>query len=195
MNLADAFHGRHVLITGGLGFVAEPRDPTRTPRAHVTILDSLIPQFGGAAVQHRDDSQTGRRQHLADMRIRTRWISWSKARTRLQSCRPGQSWRHLARSPARPGGQLRIDDEPGRSLPKFNPCARLLYTSTRQVLWPAAAAARDRGTSDPADRRQRHQQTGRRVLPPTVSQHLWDFARPSYDQHLCLRQQYSCNTN
>ena len=49
MSLADAFHGRNVLVTGGLGFLGSNL-AIRLARcgANVTILDSLIPQFGGS---------------------------------------------------------------------------------------------------------------------------------------------------
>jgi UDP-glucose 4-epimerase len=49
MSLADAFHGRNVLVTGGLGFLGSNL-AIRLVRygANVTILDSLIPQFGGS---------------------------------------------------------------------------------------------------------------------------------------------------
>jgi UDP-glucose 4-epimerase len=49
MSLADAFHGRNVLITGGLGFLGSNL-AVKLARygANVTILDSLIPQFGGS---------------------------------------------------------------------------------------------------------------------------------------------------
>ena len=49
MSLADAFHGRNVLVTGGLGFLGSNL-VIRLARygANVTILDSLVPQFGGS---------------------------------------------------------------------------------------------------------------------------------------------------
>ncbi len=49
MNLADAFHGRNVLITGGLGFIGSNLALKLVQYgAHVTLLDSLVPQFGGS---------------------------------------------------------------------------------------------------------------------------------------------------
>ncbi|MBI3838531.1 MAG: GDP-mannose 4,6-dehydratase [Planctomycetia bacterium] len=49
MSLADAFHGRNVLVTGGLGFLGSNL-AIKLVRygANVTLLDSLIPQFGGS---------------------------------------------------------------------------------------------------------------------------------------------------
>lgn len=49
MSLADAFHGRNVLVTGGLGFIGSNL-VIKLVRygATVTVLDSLIPQFGGS---------------------------------------------------------------------------------------------------------------------------------------------------
>lgn len=48
MNVADKFHGKNVLITGGLGFIGSNL-AIKLVRygAHVTLLDSLVPQFGG----------------------------------------------------------------------------------------------------------------------------------------------------
>ena len=48
MSLADAFHGRNVLVTGGLGFLGSNL-AIKLVRygANVTLLDSLIPEFGG----------------------------------------------------------------------------------------------------------------------------------------------------
>jgi UDP-glucose 4-epimerase len=49
LNLADAFHGRNVLITGGLGFIGSNLAIKLVQYgAHVTLLDSLVPQFGGS---------------------------------------------------------------------------------------------------------------------------------------------------
>jgi UDP-glucose 4-epimerase len=49
MNLADAFHGRNVLITGGLGFIGSNLALKLVQYgADVTLLDSLVPQFGGS---------------------------------------------------------------------------------------------------------------------------------------------------
>lgn len=49
MSLADAFHGRNVLVTGGLGFLGSNLAIKLAGYgAHVTLLDSLVPQFGGS---------------------------------------------------------------------------------------------------------------------------------------------------
>lgn len=49
MSLADAFHARNVLITGGLGFLGSNLAIKLVHYgARVTILDSLVPQFGGS---------------------------------------------------------------------------------------------------------------------------------------------------
>lgn len=48
MSLADHFHNRNVLITGGLGFIGSNLAIKLVQYgAHVTLLDSLIPQHGG----------------------------------------------------------------------------------------------------------------------------------------------------
>jgi nucleoside-diphosphate-sugar epimerase len=44
----DSFRGRRVLITGGLGFIGSNLALRLVESgAQVTLLDSLIPQFGG----------------------------------------------------------------------------------------------------------------------------------------------------
>jgi nucleoside-diphosphate-sugar epimerase len=49
MTLSDAFHGRDVMITGGLGFLGSNLAIKLVQYgANVTLLDSLIPQFGGS---------------------------------------------------------------------------------------------------------------------------------------------------
>lgn len=49
MSLIDAFHGRDVLVTGGLGFLGSNLAIKLVQYgANVTLLDSLIPQFGGS---------------------------------------------------------------------------------------------------------------------------------------------------
>jgi len=48
MNLSDRFHNRNVLITGGLGFLGSNLAVKLVSYgANVTLLDSLIPAFGG----------------------------------------------------------------------------------------------------------------------------------------------------
>src|SRR5437870_1910997 len=47
-NYHDAFDGAHVLITGGLGFVGSALAHRLVALgAHVTLVDSLIPSYGG----------------------------------------------------------------------------------------------------------------------------------------------------
>ena len=49
MSLSDKFHGRNVLVTGGLGFLGSNLAIKLVEYgANVTLLDSLIPQFGGS---------------------------------------------------------------------------------------------------------------------------------------------------
>ena len=52
--LAASFRDRRVLITGGLGFIGSnlARELVELGR-RVTIVDSLVPEYGGLAVQHR----------------------------------------------------------------------------------------------------------------------------------------------
>ncbi|HWA98547.1 MAG TPA: NAD-dependent epimerase/dehydratase family protein [Pirellulales bacterium] len=49
MNLASRFYNRNVLITGGLGFIGSNLAARLVEfGAHVVLLDSLVPQFGGS---------------------------------------------------------------------------------------------------------------------------------------------------
>jgi UDP-glucose 4-epimerase len=48
MNLADEFRGKRVLITGGLGFIGSALAKALVQEgADVTLVDSLIPEYGG----------------------------------------------------------------------------------------------------------------------------------------------------
>ena len=122
MSLADAFHGRNVLVTGGLGFLGSNL-AIKLVRygANVTILDSLIPQFGGSffnIAPVRDQVVV----NISDMRdAELARHPGAGQGLHLQPGRPGQPRRQHARSAARPGRQLRLDDEPGRGLPQAQP--------------------------------------------------------------------------
>lgn len=49
MNLSESYHGRNVLVTGGLGFLGSNLAIKLVQYgANVTLLDSLVPQFGGS---------------------------------------------------------------------------------------------------------------------------------------------------
>src|SRR5438067_121576 len=62
MNVAERFHGRRVLVTGGLGFIGSNLAHRLVEcGARVTLVDSLVPQFGGNAY------------NVAEIRDRVTW--------------------------------------------------------------------------------------------------------------------------
>ncbi len=134
MNLADAFHGRHVLITGGLGFIGSNLAIQLVRRgAHVTILDSLIPQFGGAPF----NIETIRKQvvvNISDMRDPNSLDILVQGKDYIFNLAGQVSHGDSMRDPQL---DLAVNCVSTMNLVeacrKFNPGARLLYTSTRQV--------------------------------------------------------------
>ncbi len=122
MKPLDEFRGSRVLITGGLGFLGSNLAIELVQReAHVTLLDSLIPQFGGnfANIEPIADRVT---INISDMRdcpsleilVRDKDFIFNLA----GQVSHGDS---IARSAARPGRQLRLDDEPRRGMPQAQP--------------------------------------------------------------------------
>lgn len=72
MNPAEANHsdcaGRRVLITGGLGFIGSNLARTLAATgARVTVVDSLIPEYGGN-LHNLDDAPAGITVNIADVR-------------------------------------------------------------------------------------------------------------------------------
>jgi len=47
MSLTDSFSGKRILITGGLGFIGSAIAQRLAGVAGITLVDSLIPEYGG----------------------------------------------------------------------------------------------------------------------------------------------------
>lgn len=134
INFADLYAEKHVLVTGGLGFIGSNLAIRLVQcGAKVTLLDALIPELGGNRFNIRP-VESDLSVNIADMRDHQS----------LQGLVQGQDTIfHLA-------GQVSHGDsmrDPERDLGvncvaainlveacrQFNPSARLIYTSTRQV--------------------------------------------------------------
>jgi nucleoside-diphosphate-sugar epimerase len=130
----DAFHGRRVLVTGGLGFLGSNL-AIRLVRlgAQVTILDSLVPEFGGnyfniAPIREQlvVNISDMRDANSLDILVRDKDYIFNLA----GQVSHGDSMRD-------PQLDLAVNCISTMNLVeacrKHNPAARLLYTSTRQV--------------------------------------------------------------
>jgi UDP-glucose 4-epimerase len=129
-----AFRGRRVLITGGLGFIGSnlARSLVRL-RAKVTILDSLIPEYGGnrrnvAGLERRLDI------HLSDVRDRHSLPAFVRGQEFLFNL-AGQT-SHMD-SMADPDTDLEINCRAQLSIleacRRHNPGIRVVFASTRQI--------------------------------------------------------------
>lgn len=134
MSLADAFHGRNVLVTGGLGFLGSNL-AIRLVRygARVTLLDSLVPQFGGSffnIAPVRDSVVL----NISDMRDANSLDILVQGRDYIFNLAGQVSHGDSMRDPQL---DLAVNCVSTMNLVeacrKHNPEARLLYTSTRQV--------------------------------------------------------------
>lgn len=60
MDITTEFSGKSVLITGGLGFIGSNLARRLVEKgAHVTLVDSLIPEYGGNLFNIADISRPG----------------------------------------------------------------------------------------------------------------------------------------
>jgi len=129
-----AFRGRRVLITGGLGFIGSnlARSLVRLG-AKVTILDSLIPEYGGnrrnvAGLERRLDI------HLSDVRDRHSLPAFVRGQEFLFNL-AGQT-SHMD-SMADPDTDLEINCRAQLSIleacRRHNPGIRVVFASTRQI--------------------------------------------------------------
>ena len=130
----DAYHDKKVLITGGLGFIGSNLAKTLVNRgAHVTLVDSLIPQYGGNLyniVDIRDRVQVNicdvRDSHAMKHLIQDRDFLFNLA---------GQT-SHMD-SMSDPQTDLAINATAQLSIleacRKLNPGIKIVFTSTRQL--------------------------------------------------------------
>ena len=134
MSLADTFRARQVLVTGGLGFLGSNLAIALVRfGARVTVLDSLIPQFGGLmaniAPVHGNvavNISDMRDANSLDILVRDKEFIFNLA----GQVSHGDSMRD-------PQLDLGVNCVSTMNLVeacrKHNPSARLIYTSTRQV--------------------------------------------------------------
>lgn len=133
-SLARAFRGRRVLITGGLGFIGSNLARALVALgARVTIVDALIPEYGG---NRRNLAGLGRsvRVHIADVRDRARLPAFVRGQDFLFNL-AGQT-SHMD-SMADPDTDLEINCRAQLSIleacRRHNPRIRVVFASTRQI--------------------------------------------------------------
>jgi nucleoside-diphosphate-sugar epimerase len=134
MSGADAFDGRRVLVTGGLGFLGSNL-AIRLVRlgARVTLLDSLIPHFGGALANVapvRDALVV----NISDMRDPNSLDILVEGQDYIFNLAGQVSHGDSMRDPQLDLGVNCVSTmNLVESCRKHNSAARMLYTSTRQV--------------------------------------------------------------
>ncbi|MBI2814353.1 MAG: NAD-dependent epimerase/dehydratase family protein [Opitutae bacterium] len=133
-SFAKAFKGRRVLITGGLGFIGSNLARALVALgARVTILDSLIPEYGG---NRRNLHGLGRQVavHIADVRDRPSLPEFLRGQHFLFNL-AGQT-SHMD-SMTDPETDLEINCRAQLTLleacRKHNPGIRVVFASTRQI--------------------------------------------------------------
>lgn len=133
-SFAQSFRGRRVLITGGLGFIGSNLARTLVGLgAKVTILDSLIPEYGG---NRRNLHGLSRKVsvHLADVRDRHSLPAFLRGQHFLFNL-AGQT-SHMD-SMTDPETDLEINCRAQLTLleacRKHNPRLRVVFASTRQI--------------------------------------------------------------
>lgn len=133
-SFAKSFRGRRVLITGGLGFIGSNLTRTLVALgAKVTIVDSLIPEYGG---NRRNLHGLGRKVaiHLTDVRERRRLPEFLRGQHFLFNL-AGQT-SHMD-SMTDPETDLEINCRAQLTLleacRKHNPRLRVVFASTRQI--------------------------------------------------------------
>jgi len=134
MNLADAFYGRNVLVTGGLGFLGSNLAiRLASYGARVTVLDALVPNFGGSLF----NIAPVRGQvtlNISDMRDAGSLDVLVRGQEYIFNLAGQVSHGDSMRDPAHDLGVNCISAlNLVEACRKHNPAARMVYTSTRQV--------------------------------------------------------------
>ena len=132
--MKNNFHGKHVLITGGLGFIGSALAHELVKfGAIVTILDSLIPEFGGN--MHNIEGISSKVSlNISDMRDSTSLDVLVRDKDYIFHLAGQVSHGDSMRDPQT---DLEVNCVSTMNLVescrRYNPDGRLIYTSTRQV--------------------------------------------------------------
>ncbi|MDX6501683.1 MAG: hypothetical protein QOG23_4943 [Blastocatellia bacterium] len=134
LNHLDHFAGKHILITGGLGFIGSNlARPLVAAGAHVTLVDSLIPQYGGNLFSV-DGLQDSLQINIADVRDPHSMAYLVQKQDYLFNL-AGQT-SHMD-SMADPHSDLEINCRAQLSIleacHKHNPNIKIVFASTRQI--------------------------------------------------------------
>ncbi|MDX6290614.1 MAG: hypothetical protein QOH42_2413 [Blastocatellia bacterium] len=134
LNHLDHFAGKHILITGGLGFIGSNlARPLVAAGAHVTLVDSLIPQYGGNLF-NVDGIQDSLQINIADVRDPHSMAYLVQKQDYLFNL-AGQT-SHMD-SMADPHSDLEINCRAQLSIleacHKHNPNIKIVFASTRQI--------------------------------------------------------------
>jgi len=134
MSLDSFFEGKQILITGGLGFIGSTLARRLVPlRANVTLVDSLIPEYGGNLF-NIEGIQDKVRVNISDVRDRHSMRYLVQGQDFLFNL-AGQA-SHLD-SMEDPETDLEINCRAQLSLletcRKYNPSLKLIYAGTRQI--------------------------------------------------------------
>jgi len=134
LNHLEHFAGKHILITGGLGFIGSNlARPLVAAGAHVTLVDSLIPQYGGNLF-NVDGIQDSVQINIADVRD-THSMAYLVQKQDYLFNLAGQT-SHMD-SMADPHADLEINCRAQLSIleacHKHNPNIKIVFASTRQI--------------------------------------------------------------
>jgi UDP-glucose 4-epimerase len=148
-----AFHDRAVLITGGLGFIGSNLARRLADLgARVTVIDSLIPQYGGKAF-NLDGYEDRIRVNIADVRDEYSMDYLVRGQDYLFNLAGQVSHLDSMRDPYT---DLDINCRSQLSIleacRKHNPAVRIVYSGTRQIYGrPQYLPADERHPVDPVD--------------------------------------------
>jgi UDP-glucose 4-epimerase len=151
--LAAVFHTQPVLITGGLGFIGSNLARRLAALgAHVTVIDSLIPEYGGKLV-HVAGLEDQLKVNIADVRDEYSMNYLVRGQAFIFNLAGQVS--HLD-SMRNPYVDLDINCRSQLSIleacRKFNPGVRLIYSGTRQIYGrPQYLPVDERHPVDPVD--------------------------------------------